>query len=98
MTTIKLKNLIYTISSYDDGYDLYMNKDTSFDKNDLCILLHSDNTLEKKDLIYIFGIYALKDIIDNLCQQKPDFTVEDAIESIKFYYTHDAFIEISEQN
>lgn len=90
--SITLKKLIEDVSCYEDSYDIYIDNKFTFSSYELCILTDDEELVQ--DFSYVFGVYVLKDIIDNLCQQKPDFTTEDAINAMKFYYHNDAFVDL----
>ncbi len=86
--------LISTLNSYEDDWNIYL-KNYDFNEYDICLIASAQEDLDEiKGFKYIFGIYVLKDIVDNLYQQNPQFTTKDALKATKFYYQTDAFIDL----
>lgn len=96
---ITLEHLVKNINVYDDSYDIFLEEGANFLKDDLCMLTKtsSEDIINKSNLRfrYFLGTYTLKDIINNLYQQKLNSNTEEILEAINFYYKNDAFIDLS---
>lgn len=93
MNKVLLQELIHQYNKYPEDKDIYM-KDDSFHFDRECFLLYDSEQTRIKGLKYIYGVYILKDIINNLKMQKPHFTIKDAIVAMEYYYLNDAFVTV----
>ena len=63
----------------------------------MCLIINEDEEaikLKSEKWQYLIGVYELVDIIENLKQQKVNYTLEEVLSAFKFYYENDAFIEL----
>lgn len=96
MKKMTLLDVVRNTPSLDEYLAIYIPKDSDCELGDKCLLLdYSDeNDTLYPSYKYLWFINTLAYILDNLSQQKSNYTDEDVIRAIKYYYENDAFIEL----
>ena len=91
MEKMTLRNIINNINKYNDAINIMLpRKDMSLDS--ICMMIDNDDI--EDEINVAIGLYVLKDILDNLRQQRINFNDDQALEAIQFYLQNDAFIEL----
>jgi hypothetical protein len=73
---------------------LYIDDPDKFFGASRCLLVLDEESDFFEGFNYVFGIYIVKDIIDNLYQQKARYNEQELFSAIKFYYDNDCFINL----
>lgn len=103
-TPVKLRELLLNAESFPWGDTLYMSSDEVWSLDSDCWLFDLDEILEpdeddpqfaiENNLQCVLNIADIQDIVDNLKQQKIDYSAEELLEAFLFYFDNDAFIDI----
>lgn len=97
MKKMKFSDIINNLPIINEKLAIYIPKDSQCELNDDCLLMNYDDDNDKKysHYKYFLGVYDIVDIVSNLSQQNPSYSINDVINAIKYYYENDAFINLS---
>ena len=94
---IILEDLISKLGAFDEELNVIFPNSKDLSLKTVCFLL-CDKELENNlpnDYYYVFGLYSLVDIVENLkIQTNNEFKSYQLIEAINHYIKNDAFIEL----
>ena len=100
---IQLKELFDTLKNQPWDHTIYT-KEPKFKMLDQSILILDDDAeigrdenneplyATEKGFKYFLSVSCVQDIRDNLKSQKPDYTLDELLVAVDFYYHNDAFI------
>lgn len=98
----KLVNVLRDIESYEWSKALFLPEDEIWGIDTKCMIL-APNDVEDDEapqialengLSYALDVQLIQAIVQNISEQKKDFTDDDLLEAFLYYYDNDAYIEL----
>ena len=100
---ITLRELLEDIDKHPWEFALFMPHGVEWNLDTSCTVLNPDDFNEPDPdrpkfatdhgLHYALGIQAIKSVVDNAKDQRPEATTPDLVDALNYYYDHDAYID-----
>ena len=94
-TSLSILELINKYSTFNENVNVCFSEDIHSLKLDSNCFIKEDQEVDEQlitDSSICIGLYIVSDILDNLVQQSPTYTAQEALEALVFYIKNDAFI------
>ena len=101
----KLVDVLRNIESFEWSKALFLPEDEIWGIDTKCMILDPNDVEDEDDeapqialeneLSYALDVQSIQAIVQNISEQKKDFTDEDLLEAFLYYYDNDAYIELS---
>lgn len=100
----KLVDVLRNIESFEWSKALFLPEDEIWGNDTKCMILDPNDveddevpqTALENGLCYALDVQLIQAIVQNISEQKKDFTDEDLLEAFLYYYDNDAYIELGE--